>query len=88
LQRTLQTADLVFPDHCNIRVRDELRERLIDDLPIIALATFLAEEKFSNSFVHLRLNSFSASRPHAAAATAIVVPPPSPYEEGRKGRLW
>jgi broad specificity phosphatase PhoE len=28
LQRTLQTADLVFPDHSNIRVREELRERM------------------------------------------------------------
>lgn len=27
LTRTLETADLIFPDHDNIRVRDELRER-------------------------------------------------------------
>ena len=28
LQRALQTADLVFPDHANIHVREELRERI------------------------------------------------------------
>jgi broad specificity phosphatase PhoE len=28
LQRALQTADLVFPDHTSIHVRDELRERM------------------------------------------------------------
>ena len=27
LTRTLETADLIFPDHANIRVREELRER-------------------------------------------------------------
>jgi hypothetical protein len=28
LQRTLETADLIFPGHDNILVRDELRERM------------------------------------------------------------
>jgi broad specificity phosphatase PhoE len=59
LQRTLQTADLVFPDLNNIRVRDELRERLTGRPADNRMASSLAQQQFSRfSFVHLRLNSF------------------------------
>jgi broad specificity phosphatase PhoE len=64
LQRTLQTADLVFPDHLNIRVRDELRERLTGRPADNRMASTLAEQQFRRfDFVHLRLNSFVHLRP-------------------------
>jgi broad specificity phosphatase PhoE len=63
LQRTLQTADLVFPDLNNIRVRDELRERLTGRPADNRVASSVAQQQFSRfSFVHLRLNSFFGVR--------------------------
>jgi broad specificity phosphatase PhoE len=60
LQRTLQTASRVFPDHPNIHVREELRERLTgrpadNRFSSTELSRRDSFKKFS--FKHLRLNS-------------------------------
>jgi hypothetical protein len=68
LQRTLQTADLVFPDHCNIRVRDELRERLTGRPADNRMATFLAEQKFSHFVRALEAEFLFSVKTSAAAA--------------------
>jgi broad specificity phosphatase PhoE len=59
LQRALQTADLIFPDHSNIIVREELRERMTGRPADNRMASHLSEKQFRRfSFVRLRLNSF------------------------------
>jgi broad specificity phosphatase PhoE len=89
LQRTLQTADLVFPDHCNIRVRDELRERLTGRPADNRMASFLAEQKFSRfSFVHLRLNSFFSVKTMLKPPPLLSSPLPLPFiKKGKKGGM-
>ena len=58
LKRTLQTADLVFPDHTNIHVREDLRERLTGRPADNRASTEVQQESFSRfSFRHVRLQS-------------------------------
>jgi broad specificity phosphatase PhoE len=58
LQRTLQTAELVFPHHPNVHVREELRERLTGRPADNRMASHVSAQRFNRfSFLKLRQNS-------------------------------